>query len=239
MLTLLDAIPGSSFPDPAHAEDNPNGLLAVGGDLSTPRLLEAYRSGIFPWFNAGQPILWWSPDPRMVLRPEWLKVSRSLRKTLRRGHFHVSTDQAFGRVINACAAPRAYAEDTWIVPKMVVAYEALHAKGYAHSVETWQGERLVGGLYGVSIGCMFFGESMFSLATDASKAALVHLVETLERRGIDLIDCQIRNDHLASLGAQEMRRSEFLRELSARVGRACRIDWRQPAQCTDRLRAAN
>lgn len=238
MLTLLDAIPGTTFPDPSHAEDNPNGLLAVGGDLSTRRLLEAYRAGIFPWFNAGQPILWWSPDPRMVLRPAWLKVSRSLRKTLRRGHFSVSVDQAFDRVIDACAAPRAYADETWIVPKMVVAYQALHAKGYAHSVETWQGEQLVGGLYGVSIGSMFFGESMFSVATDASKAALVHLIETLQFEGIDLIDCQIRNDHLASLGAREIRRSEFLREVASRIDRPCPIEWRQPRRGTDQLQAA-
>ena len=207
--------PPDVFPDPRFALDEPNGLLAAGGDLGPERLLYAYRRGIFPWFSEGQPILWWSPDPRAVLWPETFHVSRSLRRTQRRATFTVSTDTAFGRVVRECAAPRPGREDTWITPEMAAAYGRLHHAGYAHSVECWRGGDLVGGLYGVAIGRVFFGESMFSRAPDASKIALAHLC-TL---GFGLIDCQIPNAHLARLGAVEMSRRRFL----ARLGELCEV----------------
>lgn len=199
----------------------PEGLLAVGGDLSSERLLEAYRRGIFPWYNPGQPILWWSPDPRAVLYPEKLRISRSLGKTLRRDHFHVTFDRDFRAVMLACAAPREQNPDggTWITDEMVEAYCRLHELGYAHSVETRHGDRLVGGLYGVALGRVFFGESMFSRETDASKVALVALARTLRARGFRLIDCQLPTAHLTSLGAEAMSRAGFLAELSRSVNR--------------------
>ncbi len=190
----------------------PEGLLAIGGDLRPERLLAAYRRGIFPWYSAGQPILWWSPDPRAVLFPERLRVTRSLGKTLRRGVFRVTLDAAFRRVMEACAAPRGPGQGagTWITPEMIAAYCRLHALGYAHSVETWQGDRLVGGLYGVALGRAFFGESMFSRATDASKVALACLARQLATWGFHFIDCQLPTAHLASLGAEEVGRADFL-----------------------------
>ena len=192
------------------------GLLAVGGDLSSERLLEAYRHGIFPWYSAGQPILWWSPDPRAVLYPERLKIRRSLKQTLRRGHFCVRFDTAFRDVMLACAAPRDQypGGGTWITDEMIEAYRHLHELGFAHSVETWHDERLVGGLYGVALGGVFFGESMFSRATDASKVALVALAERLRTWGFALIDCQVPSAHLSSLGAEEIPRARFLAELA-------------------------
>lgn len=198
----------------AQAEpDGPNGLLAAGGDLSVPRLLAAYRRGIFPWFNPGEPILWWSPDPRMVLFPTEFRRARSLRKRLRRADCEVRVDTAFTRVMQACAAPRGGQRGTWISPGMVTAYTALHEAGYAHSFETWmageQGPELVGGLYGVALGHAFFGESMFSRRSDASKIALAHLVAELDVRGFELIDCQMSTPHLASLGAREISRGAF------------------------------
>ena len=210
MIFLLDgADPASPFPEPAHAEREPNGLLAVGGDLAPNRLLNAYRRGIFPWFSEGQPILWWSPDPRMVLRPNELHLSRSLRKTLRRGTFEVSFDQAFGEVIEACAAPRADQAGTWLVPEMRAAYAELHRLGHAHSVEVWRDDTLVGGLYGVALGRAFFGESMFSRVQDASKIALVALASRLLRHDFAFIDCQVYTAHLESLGARLMPRARF------------------------------
>jgi leucyl/phenylalanyl-tRNA--protein transferase len=208
--------PGKSdlrFP-PVEAA-TPEGLLAIGGDLTSERLLEAYRHGIFPWYNPGQPILWWSPDPRAVLYPEKLRISRSLRKTLRRGHFRVRFDTAFREVVLACAAPRANSSGTWITDDMVTAYCRLHELGFAHSIETWADERLVGGLYGVALGGVFFGESMFARATDASKAALVALVKQLRAWGFGLVDCQVPSEHLTSLGAENIPRSRFLHELAA------------------------
>jgi leucyl/phenylalanyl-tRNA---protein transferase len=200
------------FPPPEKARGD--GLLAVGGDLSVPRLLEAYRSGIFPWFDPGEPILWWCPDPRLVLDPAELRVSRSLRATLRKGTYRVSFDVAFARVIRGCAAaPRPGQEGTWITPEVEAAYAALHEQGYAHSVETWAGAELAGGLYGVQLGPCFFGESMFALRPDASKVALVALADDLRSRGIGLIDCQVTTGHLLSLGAREIPRAEFLRRL--------------------------
>lgn len=202
------------FPPVEKALRRPNGLLCAGGDLSPERLLEAYRHGIFPWFSAGEPILWWSPDPRMVLFPRELKISRSLARTLRRGRYEVRLDTAFERVIRACSEPRAGQGDTWITPEMQQAYCRLHELGHAHSVETWMEGRLAGGLYGMAIGRAFYGESMFSRATDASKIALAHLARHLERKGYAVIDCQMTTAHLASLGAREIRRREFLRGLA-------------------------
>ncbi len=202
--------PPDAFPDPATAATEPDGLLAVGGDLTPERLLAAYRRGIFPWYETGQPILWWSPDPRAVLIPSRLHVSRSLRRTLRRDRYRVSVDQAFEAVIDGCANTRAMS-GTWITPEMRSAYVHLHELGYAHAVETWDGPELVGGLYGIALGSAFFGESMFSLAPDASKVALVKLVEVAKCRGIELIDCQVTTRHLASLGSELMPRADFVR----------------------------
>jgi leucyl/phenylalanyl-tRNA--protein transferase len=209
ILYLRPGDPPGLFPDPATARTEPDGLLAIGGDLTPERLLAAYTRGIFPWYEDGQPILWWSPDPRAVLRPGDLRVSRSLRRTLRSNRFRVSVDRAFGRVIAACASTRADS-GTWITRDMQAAYLRLHELGHAHAVETWLGEELVGGLYGVAIGGMFFGESMFSVATDASKVALVHLARLAGRHGIELIDCQVATDHLDSLGSQLMPRPAFV-----------------------------
>lgn len=200
------------WPDPALAE--PSGLLAVGGDLSPARLLSAYAAGIFPWFDDRQPILWWSPDPRMVLFPDELHLSRSLRKRQRGSPYELRFDTDFSGVIRACAtAPRPGQRGTWITAEMIAAYERLHALGYAHSAEAWQGGVLVGGLYGVALGGAFFGESMFAQAPDASKLAFVHLVDHLRARGGRLIDCQVETAHLARFGAREIPRAEFLRRL--------------------------
>ena len=189
---------------------SPNGLLAAGGDLKPERLLDAYRHGIFPWFSAGDPILWWSPDPRMVLFPAEIKISHSLRKTLQRGQYEVRTDSAFEQVMRACAAPRAGQEGTWIQEEIIAAYVRLHHLGLAHSVETWMDGELVGGLYGVGLGRMYYGESMFSIRTDASKIALAHLAVQLRRWNFGMIDCQMNTPHLATLGAREIPRREFL-----------------------------
>ncbi|MGQ9685337.1 MAG: leucyl/phenylalanyl-tRNA--protein transferase [Thiobacillaceae bacterium] len=197
------------FPPVEAAIREPNGLLAAGADLSPQRLLDAYSRGIFPWFNAGEPILWWSPDPRMVLFPEEFKPSRSLCKRLRRIDYQVRIDTAFREVMLACAGPRSGQRGTWITPQMVDAYVRLHALGHAHSVETWIGGELVGGLYGVAIGRVFYGESMFTRVRDASKIAFAHLVAKLKAWGYALIDCQMSTRHLASLGAREIARSEF------------------------------
>lgn len=208
MLTWL-ARDELSFPPLERALREPNGLLAAGGDLSLPRLLAAYRHGCFPWYQQGQPVLWWSPDPRMVLRPDQLHVSRSLAKRLRQQPFRVTFDQAFERVIAACAAPRAYTDGTWITADMQAAYRALHAEGIAHSVEVWQDDQLVGGLYGLAMGQLFFGESMFSRASDASKIGFATLVGKLREWGFVLIDCQMHTGHLERLGAAPIPRSAF------------------------------
>lgn len=207
----------SPFPPVDTALKRPNGLLAAGGDLSPERLTAAYRNGIFPWYGAGEPILWWSPDPRMVLLPADLKVSRSLAKALRNRDYRVRFDGAFRDVMEACAAPRPGQEGTWITPEMMEAYCELHRRGLAHSVETWIGGELAGGLYGVALGRVFFGESMFSRERDASKIALVHLVWQLQRRQFGMIDCQMTTPHLASLGAREMPRREFTRRVKELV----------------------
>ena len=205
------------FPPVERALKEPNGLLAAGGDLSLERLLDAYRHGIFPWFSRGEPILWWSPDPRMVLYTGELKVSRSLAKNLRNKGYRVTADTAFDRVLRGCAGPRRGATGTWLSAAMQKAYLALHRAGHAHSVETWREDDLVGGLYGVAVGRMFYGESMFSTATDASKVALVGLVQALVARGFPLIDCQMKTPLLESLGGREIPRAAFLRALTALV----------------------
>ena len=201
-----------------EALQEPNGLLCVGGDLSVERLLEAYRRGIFPWFSAGQPILWWSPDPRTVLYPAEFKVSRSLAKTLRNRGFRTTVNQAFEQVMERCADPALRPEGTWISPQMRVAYRRLHELQFAQSFETWQDDQLVGGLYGVAIGRVFFGESMFSTVRDASKVALHALVQASLARDVRLIDCQVDSEHLRSLGARNVPRREFVRELAAATG---------------------
>ena len=207
-----------SFPPPHFAARN--GLLAIGGDLSEQRLLLAYRLGIFPWFSPYDPILWWSPDPRLVLYPSEIHVSRRLRRTIRRGVFDVTSDTAFDRVISECARIRLENnEETWLVEDMVAAYRRLHELGYAHCVEVWQNSDLAGGLYGVSMGGCFFGESMFSRAANASKVALVALCNYLQGHDFDLIDCQVTTAHLVSLGAREIPRKRFLKQLEASVNR--------------------
>ncbi len=205
------------FPSLETALVEPNGLLAAGGDLSIQRLLTAYRAGIFPWFNEGEPILWWSPDPRMVLFPNELRISRSLRKSLKRNAYTICFDQHFDQVMHACAAPREGQFGTWIHPEMISAYSKLHEMGLAHSAEVLIDDVLVGGLYGVALGKVFFGESMFSNVTDASKIAFVHLVKQLEEWNYGVIDCQVKTTHLASLGAREIPRTEFSRLLNVLI----------------------
>ncbi|WP_319024688.1 leucyl/phenylalanyl-tRNA--protein transferase [Microbulbifer hainanensis] len=217
-LTLLDS-ESIEFPPTSGALSDPNGLLAIGGDLSPDWLLAAYRRGIFPWYSDDQPILWWSPSPRCVVFPEHFAIRRSLRKTLRRGNFAVTFDRAFDAVVEACRAPRADAEGTWITDEMRDAYCEMHWRGHAHSVEVWREQELVGGLYGVALGRIFFGESMFHRVTDASKVAFVHLVRQLELWGCPLIDCQVSNPHLTSLGAVEVSREDFERLLEAGVSK--------------------
>ena len=207
------------FPPLSSALVEPNGLISAGADLSPERLVAAYRKGIFPWYSEGQPILWWSPDPRMVLVPGEFRISRSLRRTLRRGAYRIRLDSNFPAVIRACASTRRKGQSgTWITTAMQSAYCGLYELGYAHSVETWVDETLVGGIYGLAIGRMFYGESMFSHASNASKIALAHLARHLAARGYGLIDCQMNTPHLASLGGREIPRREFiarLRELTA------------------------
>jgi leucyl/phenylalanyl-tRNA--protein transferase len=198
------------FPNPERALTEPDGLLAVGGNLSPQRLLRAYRHGIFPWYSKGQPILWWSPDPRTVLFPHCINISRSLRKTLRRNLFSVTMDHAFEQVIQCCSEPRQDDTGTWLTAEMKAAYKHLHRLGYAHSVEIWSDHQLSGGLYGIAIGRVFFGESMFSRANDASKVALVCLCRQLQQWGYALIDCQMHTQHLIRMGAEDIPRSQFL-----------------------------
>lgn len=205
--------PDDPFPPVETALTEPNGLLCAGLDLSPERILAAYRQGVFPWFNPGEPVLWWSPDPRMVLAPVEVKVSRSLRQRMKRGGYEIRVDTSFREVMLGCAAPRKGQSGTWISRPMLDAYTRLHELGYAHSVETWMDGELAGGLYGVAIGRMFYGESMFSRRDDASKLALVHLCRQLEARGFGLIDCQMETAHLASMGAKPIPRRDFIREM--------------------------
>ncbi len=203
------------FPPTHLAAREPSGLLAVGGDLTPEWLLEAYRHGIFPWFNADEPVLWWTPDPRCVLMTDQVKIRRSLRKVMKKSGWRVSFDTQFDRVIRACAeTPRPGQEGTWLSERMIHAYTTLHSLGYAHSVEVWWEDELVGGLYGVSLGKVFFGESMFSWRPDASKIALVRLAQQLQAWGFRMIDCQVPTDHLMSMGATLLPRAEFERILN-------------------------
>ncbi len=209
-LFILDDSP--RFPPPEFAR--PDGLLAIGGDLSVPRLLSAYRKGIFPWYNEGEPILWWSPDPRLVLYPKELHVGRRLARTMRQKRFEITCDQAFEEVINLCAKTRIdTGQGTWITREMIHAYTNLFQEGWCKSTEAWQRGRLVGGLYGVQIGRVFFGESMFSTVRDASKIAFVETVKRLQERGVKLIDCQVPTRHLATFGARLISRAKFLEEI--------------------------
>ncbi|MFW6278253.1 MAG: leucyl/phenylalanyl-tRNA--protein transferase [Halorhodospira sp.] len=210
---LNERTPDEPFPAAEEAMAEPNGLLAVGGDLSPERLTTAYRNGIFPWYGEGQPILWWSPDPRGVFLPGDFHVSRSLRRRLNQGRLAVTLDRAFAAVIAGCAAPRPEQEGTWITREMITAYTELHERGYAHSAEAWLEEELVGGVYGVALGGAFFGESMFSRLEDASKTALTWLTAQLWRWGFTLFDCQMSNPHLERLGVREIPRREYLQRL--------------------------
>ncbi len=198
------------FPPVDLALDEPNGLLAAGGDLTPRRIVSAYRQGLFPWYSADQPILWWSPNPRSILIPSQLNISRSLRKSIRKQPLRITINNCFEEVLRQCAAPRSYADGTWITPEMQAAYLELHRQGVAHSFEAWQGETLVGGLYGLALGKIFFGESMFSHVTDASKIAFVYAVRQLEAWGFKLIDCQVGSEHLKSFGSIEVPRSNFI-----------------------------
>ncbi|MGH1542471.1 MAG: leucyl/phenylalanyl-tRNA--protein transferase [Arenicella sp.] len=211
------------FPDVSHTDSN--GLLAQGGNLEAETLISAYQQGVFPWFSDGQPILWWSPDPRMVLSTSAMKRSRSLRKTLRSDKFKVTCDQAFSDVIQACSAPRATADGTWITEEMKQAYMRLHHLGYAHSIECWHQDKLVGGLYGIAIKTLFFGESMFSHTTDSSKVALSYLCDFLHSQGVQWIDCQVESEHLASLGACNIPRSVFINDIQLSLQLNNKIDW--------------
>ena len=226
MLTFIQSFDADdSFPPLERAETDPNGLLAVGGDLSPTRLITAYEQGIFPWFNEDQPILWWSPDPRMVLFPEEFHASRSLKKNIKRYQYRFSVNQAFNAVIEACAEPRAYAKDTWINSQMLTAYKQLHKNGYAHSIEVWHGNDLVGGLYGIAMDRVFFGESMFSTMTDASKVAFWLLSLFSQQLDIKLIDCQVYSEHLKLLGAREIPRKHFQEFLSRYCNSRELIHW--------------
>jgi leucyl/phenylalanyl-tRNA--protein transferase len=213
------------FPPLDQALREPPGLLAAGGDLRPARLLAAYERGVFPWYSAQQPILWWSPDPRMVLFPDEFNCSRSLRKTLRNGPYSTRTDHAFGATIRACAAPRRSGPDTWLNPEMIASYEELHDLGFGHSVETYCDDDLVGGLYGIQLGQVFFGESMFSRRRDASKVALARLVQECRARDIKIIDCQVASAHLSSLGARELSRAQFVAFLHRYARRTPRGRW--------------
>jgi leucyl/phenylalanyl-tRNA---protein transferase len=214
---LSAADPPDAFPAVEQALDEPDGLLAAGGDLSTPRLLAAYRAGIFPWYEKGQPILWWSPDPRCVLLPAAYHLARRMRRTLRQCDLEIRFDTAFELVIRTCAAPRRSQRGTWITPDMLAAFERLHAEGWAHSAEVWNGDELVGGLYGLCIGRVFFGESMFSAVPNASKIVMLALVRQMIRNDMELLDCQVVSPHLVSLGATTIPRRAFIDVLD----RAC------------------
>ena len=227
---VADNVIANDFPKVSSALRDPDGLLAIGGDLSMQRLLSAYKNGIFPWYSEGQPILWWSPDPRCVLEPSKIKISRSLSRTLRKNQFQVSYNQAFTEVIRACAEPREAESGTWITNDMTQAYLALHKAGYAVSVECWHNCKLVGGLYGIAIGKVFFGESMFSRISDASKVALVNLTQTLNAKGFRLIDCQVHSSHLQSLGAEPMRRELFATILDEYCSATETVSWPQGLQ---------
>ena len=214
------------FPPVNQAMDEPNGLIAVGGDLSPERLKYAYQAGIFPWFEEGQPILWWSPDPRCVLYPDELHVSKSLGKTLRKQPYKITLDKCFDQLVSYCSRSRKNSQGTWITQDIKLAYSHLHQLGIAHSVEAWSGEELVGGLYGIAMGSVFFGESMFSKKTDASKVALYHLIQKLKALSFTLIDCQVYNPHLESLGAKSIPRPVFVEHLNLQIKDRSKSNWK-------------
>lgn len=213
-LPLLDVHQRDRFPDPAEALTEPNGLLAFGGDLSPERLLAAYSQGIFPWFGEREPILWWSPDPRCAFETAGVRINRSLRRQLKKLHWRLTVDHAFEEVIRACALPRGCDAGTWLVPAMIDAYVYLHRLGHAHSVEAWDGERLVGGIYGIAIGRLFCGESMFSAQSGGSKVVLVALAQLLDAMGFPLLDAQVSNAHTLGLGAVEIPRAIYLQRVA-------------------------
>ena len=215
---INDNILSNEFPDVSHALTEPDGLLAIGGNLNPDRLLNAYKKGIFPWYGEGQPVMWWSPDPRCVLLPDNLKISRSLKKSLGKESYEVTFDQAFSDVVKSCAEPRLKGSGTWITSAIIRNYQFLHESGHAHSVECWYQGSLVGGLYGIAIGRIFFGESMFSRKADASKICFVHLITFLKKRHYELIDCQVYSEHLERLGARLIQRDEFSRILDRYCG---------------------
>ncbi|MDQ6647483.1 MAG: leucyl/phenylalanyl-tRNA--protein transferase [Pseudomonadota bacterium] len=216
-LPRLDSDQPEHFPDPSRALTEPNGLLAFGGDLSATRLLAAYRQGIFPWFSEGEPIMWWSPDPRCIFQTSDLKINRSLRRQLASKRWQVTVDQAFAQVVRGCAAPREDGSGTWIVPGMIAAYVRLHELGHAHSVEVWDGVRLIGGVYGIAVGKLFCGESMFSRESGGSKLALIELAQLLRERDCPIIDAQVANAHTISMGAQEIPRARYLDQIAQLV----------------------
>lgn len=221
----LDALAPAAFPDPAGALADPNGLLAFGGDLSPQRLVAAYAHGIFPWYSEGDPLLWWSPDPRCVFATDGVHVSHSLAKFIRHCNWQWSMDRAFEDVMRGCAAPRDGHPSTWITPDMLAAYTDLHLLGHAHSLEIWEGDTLVGGTYGVAVGRMFSAESMYSRRTNASKVALHALAQVLRARGFPWIDAQVPNSHLLRMGARALPRSRFLVELARLAAQPAAIDW--------------
>jgi len=229
----------TQFPEPHLAEKEPDGLLAVGGDLRKERLINAYRKGIFPWYSEGQPILWWSPNPRTVLYPKELHVSRSLRRLLKKGGMQLQIDQAFDQVTASCAAPRSDNNGTWLLPEMREAYLVLHNAGIAHSIELWQDNILVGGLYGMAIGRAFFGESMFSRVPSASRIVMVYLCDLLNRYQFHFLDCQVYNPHLESMGAREIPRKLFLDELAQAIDLPQdKAIWQQPPLDISKLTVA-
>lgn len=232
----LDGLAPEAFPDPDHALDDPNGLLAFGGDLSPQRLVAAYTRGIFPWYSEGEPLLWWSPDPRCVFAADGVHVSRSLTRTLRKSNWRWSMDRAFAAVMRACAEPRPGQHGTWITDDMLAAYAGLHALGFAHSLEVWDGDALVGGLYGVSIGRAFSAESMYSRRTDASKVALVALAQALRARGFPWIDAQVANPHLLRMGARLIPRRQFLIQMAESSRQPAPPDWPRPLSPVAALR---
>ncbi len=234
MITWLNRA-SLTFPPLHKALREPNGLLAAGGDLSAERLVAAYRHGCFPWYQDGQPLLWWSPDPRTVLLPNNLHISRSLRKVLRSNQFSVTFDRNFAEIIRACSEPRKDEDGTWITTEMQAAYFELHAQGYAHSVEVWHQDKLVGGLYGIAIGQLFFGESMFSRMSNASKVGFVTLVNALKGAGFVLIDCQMPTEHLLSLGAASVSRAEFSEYLTNYLDTTNSMQWLTPPLTTSTL----
>lgn len=231
----LDVQQPEVFPDVSLALQEPDGLLAIGGDLSEARLLSAYRHGIFPWYSGDQPVLWWSPDPRMVLYPGDVHISKSLSKALRKQDYHITFDTSFEQVISQCAAPRDYTTDTWITEEMKLAYLRLHQSGHAHSIECWHNQQLVGGLYGIAIGKIFFGESMFSRKTNASKIAFTFLARQLQQWGYQLIDCQVYSPHLASLGAATIPRNDFRYQLEQLCDQKLQHHWQCEIEITDIL----